>query len=199
MRRLPILLALITLAACEVVDLPGEGAPPPTLFVLNAPLETVLIDGPSIGVETPKAAAGLDTPRMLARTGPNALSPIARAAWVEPVGPLLGEYVIGLLEASGRFGLVGAMRDGLNFERGLFLDVRAFEVDTLGGASVARVALRARLVDRRDRRILAIRSFAADAPVAGGGPAASAAAFQAAIDAATAELPAWAARSGGGA
>ncbi|MEM6491367.1 MAG: ABC-type transport auxiliary lipoprotein family protein [Pseudomonadota bacterium] len=187
------LVAAFAVAGCEVVDLPGEGAPPPTLYVLNAPMAAPAGVGPALGVDTPKAAAGLDTPRMLARTGPNALTPIARAAWVEPVGPLLGEYLVAAMEASGRFALVGPITAGLSYDRGLYVDIRRFEIDTVNGGQSAEVRLRARLVDLRARRVVKARSFDGSAPLSGGGPAASAAAFQAAVDAATAELAAWAA------
>lgn len=198
MKRWAVLIAL-ALAGCEVVDIPGAGQPPPTLYVLNAPPPRAAQEGArlTVGVDEPSVAGGLDTPRMLARTGPNALTPIARASWVEPTATLLWRHLVDVLDADPRIRMAGEINRGFDYDVGLYTDLRRFEADATGGGQIARVVLRARLVDLRARRLIGLRSFAAEAPVSGAGAGAVAAGFQAALDQVSGELDDWVVAEGG--
>ncbi len=100
--------------------------------------------------------------------------------------------VLRVLEDSGKIGGVGRLATGMRSDYRLALDVRRFESDYRGGAlPVATIEISATLLNNRDQRIVARRTFLREAPAASTDVATVTDAFGRALAAVSSEIAGW--------
>lgn len=146
-------------------------------------------------VETPAAAAGIDTPRIaLART-PTSLDYFADVSWADRAPNMVQGLIVQTFEDSGRIVSVGRDTVGLRSDYVLKSELRDFQAEyaTPGAAMPDRVHVRlsAKLVAMPRRTIEAGETFEASAPVRGRSFTDVIAAFDQALGQVTGELVGW--------
>ncbi|MBY6263840.1 hypothetical protein EI613_18235 [Azospirillum sp. 412522] len=146
-------------------------------------------------VETPAAAAGIDTPRIaLART-PTSLDYFADVSWADRAPNMVQGLIVQTFEDSGRIVSVGRDTVGLRSDYVLKSELRDFQAEyaTPGAALPDRVHVRlsAKLVAMPRRTIEAGETFEASAPVRGRSFTDVIAAFDEALGRVTGELVSW--------
>lgn len=183
---------LLGLAACSTLNPTA-----PHLYTLT-PRASVAA-GPKADwqllVETPAAAAGIDTPRIaLART-PTSLDYFADVSWADRAPNMVQGLIVQTFEDSGRIVSVGRDTVGLRSDYVLKSELRDFQAEyaTPGAAMPDRVHVRlsAKLVAMPRRTIEAGETFEASAPVRGRSFTDVIAAFDQALGQVTAELVGW--------
>jgi cholesterol transport system auxiliary component len=120
--------------------------------------------GPAITVARPEAAAGYGTRRMAYVESDYRLDYFAENEWVDTPSNMLHPLLAKALRATGGFRAVA--EDGQGVATDLRLDTLILEVrqDFRVRPSRGSVVLRAHLLDTKRRRLLATRSFEAEAP-----------------------------------
>jgi cholesterol transport system auxiliary component len=178
---LPLAAALVV-GACS--SLTGKKEP----FTVYAPRYTAPADAAKgtpvqwqLSIDTPVASDALDTTRMLVMPSPGALETYKGGRWSDTAPLLLRALTVQAFQQSGRISGVGASTSGLHGDYLLATDLYDFETQYRDGSPHAMIRLNARLTDSSTNRIVAARSFEADAPVAGSQPAAAATAFEQAL------------------
>lgn len=183
---------LLGLAACSTLNPTA-----PHLYTLT-PRASVAA-GPKADwqmlVETPAAAAGIDTPRIaLART-PTSLDYFADVSWADRAPNMVQGLIVQTFEDSGRIVSVGRDTVGLRSDYVLKSELRDFQAEyaTPGAAMPDRVHVRlsAKLVAMPRRTIEAGETFEASAPVRGRSFTDVIAAFDHALGQVTGELVSW--------
>ncbi|WP_395452384.1 ABC-type transport auxiliary lipoprotein family protein (plasmid) [Azospirillum melinis] len=183
---------LLGLAACSTLNPTA-----PHLYTLT-PRASVAA-GPKADwqllVETPAAAAGIDTPRIaLART-PTSLDYFADVSWADRAPNMVQGLIVQTFEDSGRIVSVGRDTVGLRSDYVLKSELRDFQAEyaTPGAAMPDRVHVRlsAKLVAMPRRTIEAGETFEASAPVHGRSFTDVIAAFDQALGQVTGELVGW--------
>ncbi len=183
---------LLGLTACSTLNPTA-----PHLYTLT-PRATVA-PGPKADwqllVETPSAAAGIDTPRIaLART-PTSLDYFADVSWADRAPNMVQGLIVQTFEDSGRIVSVGRDTVGLRSDYVLKSELRDFQAEyaTPGAAIPDRVHVRlsAKLVAMPRRTIEAGETFEASAPVRGRSFTDVIAAFDEALGRVTGELVSW--------
>ncbi|CAO3405242.1 ABC-type transport auxiliary lipoprotein family protein [Azospirillum palustre] len=183
---------LLGLAACSTLNPTA-----PHLYTLT-PRASVAA-GPKADwqllVETPAAAAGIDTPRIaLART-PTSLDYFADVSWADRAPNMVQGLIVQTFEDSGRIVSVGRDTVGLRSDYLLKSELRDFQAEyaTPGAAMPDRVHVRlsAKLVAMPRRTIEAGETFEASAPVRGRSFTDVIAAFDQALGQVTGELVGW--------
>ncbi|WP_247879794.1 ABC-type transport auxiliary lipoprotein family protein [Azospirillum sp. TSA6c] len=183
---------LLGLAACSTLNPTA-----PHLYTLT-PRASVAA-GPKADwqllVETPAAAAGIDTPRIaLART-PTSLDYFADVSWADRAPNMVQGLIVQTFEDSGRIVSVGRDTVGLRSDYVLKSELRDFQAEyaTPGAAMPDRVHVRlsAKLVAMPRRTIEAGETFEASAPVRGRSFTDVIAAFDQALGQVTSELVSW--------
>ncbi|CAO3362226.1 ABC-type transport auxiliary lipoprotein family protein [Azospirillum melinis] len=183
---------LLGLAACSTLNPTA-----PHLYTLT-PRASVAA-GPKADwqllVETPAAAAGIDTPRIaLART-PTSLDYFADVSWADRAPNMVQGLIVQTFEDSGRIVSVGRDTVGLRSDYVLKSELRDFQAEyaTPGAGMPDRVHVRlsAKLVAMPRRTIEAGETFEASAPVRGRSFTDVIAAFDQALGQVTGELVSW--------
>jgi len=156
---------------------------PPQSYTLEAPaLPSASAGHAVLRVRLTGVSAGYERPLMAYRAGDElALSYFATASWVSPPAELITEQLAAALEATGRFRavLTGAPPPVADYR--LELELLRLEQDyRAGNPGVARLELRARLLDR-DGTLVGQRRLEARAPARTSGPAGAAAAANRAL------------------
>lgn len=184
---------LLGLAACATLNPTA-----PQLYTLT-PRATVA-PGPKVDwqllVETPSAAAGIDTPRIaLART-PTSLDYFADVSWADRAPNMVQGLIVQTFEDSGRIVSVGRDTVGLRSDYVLKSELRDFQAEyaTPGAAMPDRVHVRlsAKLVAMPRRTIEASETFEASVPVRGRSFTDIVTAFDEALGLVSGELVNWA-------
>ncbi|WP_321332792.1 ABC-type transport auxiliary lipoprotein family protein [Breoghania sp.] len=154
------------LAGCAAIT---GGPAPRDIYTLSAPRDF----GPSakrsraqILIAAPKAMAALDTDNIAVLSDNIAISYFAGAAWSDRVPQLFQRKIIESFENSGRVRAVGQPGEGLLIDYQIATDIRAFELAVDGGR-VARVEFSAKIIDDRNGRVRASRTFRREAAAAG--------------------------------
>ncbi|WP_201492192.1 ABC-type transport auxiliary lipoprotein family protein [Rubrivivax sp. A210] len=174
-------LALLGLvAACSGTLLP-KPAPPPARFTLDDGAAAVAATTPSPGapdlvVALLRAAAGLDSRRMLYQRRPLEIEAFAFHEWAEPPAQLLAPLLLRALQAGGGFRAVLPAASAGSSAPGswrLETELLRLQQDFATRPSQVRISLRAVVLDGGTRRAIAWREFdvrvdaASDDPVAG--------------------------------
>lgn len=162
-RKRPILaagmMAFLALAAggCGSV-IPGAASAPPRLYQLT-PKSTYSSKLPKADwqliIETPVAAASLNTNRIAVRRDPITLDYYERAVWTDVAPRLVQTLLIESFENTGKIIAVGRESVGLRSDFILKTELREFQAETGGGTPVAHVRLIAKLVQMPQRTIIA--------------------------------------------
>ena len=150
-------------------------------------------------VAKPTAARVIDSPRISVRPTPGELQVYRGVSWALPATDMLQDAVQRTLEDSGRIPAVASADAGILGDYKLVMDLRRFEADYAGGALPAAVVeVNAKLVNNRDQRVVASRTFLQQKPAAGTDVGQVATAFEQALETATADIASWILISGNG-
>ncbi len=128
---------------------------------------------PTLIVNTPTAAAGYDTRRMMYTRSPHQLEYFARNEWVDTPANMLQPLMISAIKNSGQFSAVipklGAVKTDLRLEAEVIRLVQLFEQQP----SVVRFTLRVVVIDSATGKIIDSQEFdekvmaASDNPIGG--------------------------------
>jgi cholesterol transport system auxiliary component len=171
MRRTVAVLATLLVAACSGSLLPGQ-APPPKLYDLT-PKSTFDASLPTADwqllVETPIAAAGIDTSRIALKRSPTTLDYFASAEWTDRAPALVQTLIIESFENSKKIIAVGRESVALRSDYSLKLELREFQADYFttndkpiegaNAAPIVDVRINAKLVKMPERTIIASDTF----------------------------------------
>ena len=154
-------LAASLLPACAL-EIPGTSEPP-QLYTLT-PKSTFAPDLPQaewqLIVETPIAAAGLNSARIALQRSPVTLDYFARAAWTDRAPQMIQTLLIESFENTGKIVAVGRESVGLRPDYTLKTELREFQAEYQGeGPPQVRVRINAKLVRAADRAIVAGDTF----------------------------------------
>jgi cholesterol transport system auxiliary component len=196
-RHLPLLLILLPLAACS--SLFNVQRTPFTIYSpkLAAPAATAAaapVDW-QLAVETPLASDALDTARIVVMPSPGVIEVYPGARWSDSAPALLRNLIVQGFEDSQRIVGVGSAASGLRADYALAIEVRDFQLEMNTGTH-AQIRLQVRLLDYTTNRVLAARTFDAQAPAATTDAAAAFGAFQDALNRIVPELVEWTLREG---
>jgi cholesterol transport system auxiliary component len=147
--------AVLALGACQ---LPGGGEPP-NLYTLT-PKNTFASDLPRVEwqliVETPIAAAGLNTSRIALQRSPVTLEYYANANWTAIAPLMVQTLLIESFENSGKIVAVSRESTTLRADYLLKTELREFQAEyDQAGPPRARVRINAKLARMPDRAIIA--------------------------------------------
>lgn len=157
-------LAAMLLSGCAV-QLPGTGEPP-RIFVLS-PKSTFNENLPKVDwqllIDTPIAAAGINSSRIALRQRQIELQYFANAAWTDAAPKMIQTLMVESFENSGKIVSVGRQAVGLRANYILATDLREFQAEYLEDGPNAppevRVRFNAKLVKMPERRIIASETY----------------------------------------
>ena len=182
-------LALAALLACAALlagcgSLFGPPPPAPHFWTLDPALPAAASPAaaaaaPVVIVATPRAAAGFDTDRIVYVREAHRLEPYADNQWIETPPRMLGPLIAEALSRSGAFAAVLATPSPANGRWELDTQIVALQHEV--AEQRVRFALRATLVDKPTRTVVAAREFEATAPAQTANPAGAVAAANAAV------------------
>lgn len=158
-----LLLGALSGGCSSVLPTPPEA--PPATFVLAPDLSSVRPavqsseSGVTLMVSRPDPSAGYGTARMAFMDQDYRLDYFADHQWVDPPAAMLEPLLVKALDAHPTFGAVSLDGHGIRADLRLDTAIEAFYQDFRTRPSRARVALRVRLVDPGEGRILATRLF----------------------------------------
>ena len=165
--RLTLVIAVLLLAGCS---LPGF-SPPPQLFTLtpkNTFVEGLPVVTDQILIETPVAAAGLDTGRIALSRSATTLDYFAEVSWTDRAPAMVQTLMVESFENSSRVVSVGRDTIGLRADYVLKSELREFQAEYAGandqGAPQIHVRINAKLVAMPRRTIEAGKTFEALEP-----------------------------------
>lgn len=191
---------LAPLGACALADV--ASGPAPSLYVLTAPAAelpaTAQVTQAQLVVEEFSAPAAIDTTRIVFQPSPNEIKYYAGARWSDRAPSMIASLLVETLTDTGRFPAVIGPGNRVRADLALVGDIRtfaAYKPEGAGfgeGAANVRVALFVRLVNVRDRSIVASREFSTEAPSAGIGMEGIVGAYDAALDTVLSEIAVWA-------
>ncbi len=164
-----IVLLCVTLAGCAAVSLATRQ--PPELYALT-PKTTFDADLPDLDravlrIETPTAAAGLNTTRIPLKPTPTRLQYYAGATWIEVLPLMVQNLVIESFESTGSVEALGPAATGGRADWALRIYVREFQAeydDDTQEPPVVRARLQARLLRMPRREEVDFADFATEEP-----------------------------------
>jgi cholesterol transport system auxiliary component len=170
MTRMALLLGILFLAGC---GLPGF-SPPPQLFTLT-PKNTFTEGLPTVTdqilIETPVAAAGLDTGRIALNRSATTLDYFAGVSWTDRAPAMVQTLMVESFENSGRAVSVGRDTIGLRADYVLKSELREFQAEYVSADDPnpprIHVRINAKLVAMPRRNIEATKTFEALEPARG--------------------------------
>lgn len=146
----------VMLGACSI----GGGAP--TTYDLIAPRSFAGHAKPShihLVIAEPTAVRALDSDRIMVRPSAEKVSYYGDAVWSDRLPRLLQARMIEAFENSGAVRAVAGTSDRVEGDLTLQSVVRSFQIDAGEGPPSAQVDIFAKLVDGREARIVASKSF----------------------------------------
>lgn len=172
MRLLGAVAASVLVAGC--VNVLPQAGPAPQIYrlegapqaAMSAAVASAAHAELTIVVPEPLASRALSSDRVAVMMGGDHLSYAAGARWSERAPLVVQDHVLRAFEDDGRIGAAVRPEDGVQTDFELRLDMIRFEAvyrDGEAAAPTAMVELRAKLVDRRSRDLLASRRFDAEA------------------------------------
>ncbi|MDJ0950453.1 MAG: ABC-type transport auxiliary lipoprotein family protein [Alphaproteobacteria bacterium] len=158
----PAVAVALTIGVVAGCIAPGQ-AQPPNLYDLS-PKSTFSADLPNadwqLVVETPVAAAALNTPRIALKRGPAKVDYYDRAAWTDVAPQLVQTLIIESFENTKKIVSVGREDANLRSDYLLKPELREFQAEYKGGAApVANVHINVKLVKMPQRTIIAGANF----------------------------------------
>lgn len=184
--------ALLLAGCSSIIDLPGGGEAP-ALYELRA------YEGPSLSrrnwilfIEEPSVPGALSTDQVTVRLGQRRLEYLAGVRWSDRTARLLGRYIEESIENSGLATVVGAGTVEIAGDYRLKIDIRDFSADVSGGGPAeVNVRFGALILRSAPAKIVGRKQFEASAEARGRKAEAIIAAFNDALDQATADLLTW--------
>jgi len=175
-----VVLALLTGCGASLLPKPALA---PALYGLDdgagVPARAAAPPGaPSLLVNLPRAAAGLDTRWMAYQRQPQRIEYYTASEWLDTPARLLAPLLVRAIERSQAFGVVLLAPAAANAQWRLDTEILRLQQNFGGGPSQVRLTLRAVLVDAQSRAVLASREFDATVPAASDDAAGGAAAAQ---------------------
>jgi cholesterol transport system auxiliary component len=203
MKPLRLVLALpiaLALAGCSILG--SEQRDPVTIYAPDVRVPA-RAEWPTVAwtlvIAKPTAARVIDSPRISVRPTPGELQVYRGVSWAQPATDVVQDAVQRTLEDSGRIPAVASADAGILGDYKLVMDLRRFEADYAGNAlPSAVVEVNAKLVNNRDQRVVASRTFLQQKPAGSTEVAQVAAAFEQALEAATGDIVGWVLASGNG-
>ncbi len=171
----------------------GGGSAPREIYTLSAPSDFPASIGGSraqILVPIPRAVAALDTDNIAVVSDNTRISYFGKASWSDKVPKLFQAKMVEAFENTGRLRAAGLPGEGLLIDYQLATDIRSFQLDVNGGRNAV-VEFSAKIINDRNGRVVAARTFVASAPSSGDTVGAAVAAMNQALDQALNELLAW--------
>jgi len=155
-------------------------APPETFDLGAAPARgwRAALHAP-LAIREPVASLDLDSQRIVVRTGPGALAYLSGAQWADRLPALVQAKLLRTFQDAGQLRFIGRAGAGFAADYVMELDIRTFELDV--AKAQASIDIAVKIVAARSGRVVAAQIFAAQAPAAGTGGAAAAAALNAAL------------------
>jgi len=158
--RAGIALALVGLAGCGILP---DVKTPTDLYTLS-PKTTFDAGLPNVYwqlvVETPIAAAGLNTGRINVATTPLSTDYYATSAWTDRAPLMVQTLLIESFENTKRIVAVGRDTNGLRGNYVLQTELREFQAETFHGAKpIVRVRLNVKIVRMPERQIIGSRTI----------------------------------------
>lgn len=199
-----LLLAAATAACVSVLP---EAGPPPLVYRLAAAYDEAAFedrDAPTVSgapgaplrvvkVGRPTAPASLSSDRIALARADGDVAVVAGARWDGALPALFQQVLADAVDRAAPDVTAAMSGDGVAAEHDLATAIRAFEaVSDRGDVRDVRVAVAARLVDLRDRRLIGARTFVKTTPVErADGAAAIAKALSQTAESVAAEIAAW--------
>ncbi|MDN5568104.1 MAG: ABC-type transport auxiliary lipoprotein family protein [Paracoccus sp. (in: a-proteobacteria)] len=185
-RRMALMGAIASLGGCSAVS---------ALNSASKPLDTYDL-APVVGsrggarssrtllVVRPEASAAIATDRIMVKPDAVSITYLPDARWSDEAPLVLQSLLIRSISGTGRIGYVGRSDGGPIPDTALLVRMDAFHVNVLpDGTMAVAVDIALTVLNDRDQRVIATRSFAQSTAAAGDSPAAIVAAFQAVLDA----------------
>jgi cholesterol transport system auxiliary component len=144
----------------------------------------------TVNVLQPAASGDLDSERVLVRTGPNDLAVLAGARWSDPLPVLIHSRLRAIFNSAEDSQAAGAAGGK---EYNLETDVRAFEL--IADAKRVKIDIAVKLISASSGRIVATRTFEAQAAVSSTDPQVVTAALDGALEGVLAKIFAFVASS----
>lgn len=190
MTRLTFLLPFLLLGACTI--LPERSAmdlyslPEPTLTAADASSRDI-----SLRLARPDTSDALGSNRILVTGDGIGYQAYPSARWTAQVPLLWRDWLLDAFWRDGRFAALSSSAEGLEADYELGGMLRALHIEEGSGGNTAFVRFDARLVDTRERRILASQRFEVREPAGGTSVTDSVRALGRAADKLARELIAW--------
>jgi cholesterol transport system auxiliary component len=190
----------LALAGCSILG--SEQRDPVTIYAPDVRVPA-RAEWPTVAwtlvIAKPTAARVIDSPRISVRPIPGELQVYRGVSWAQPATDVVQDAVQRTLEDSGRIPAVASADAGILGDYKLVMDLRRFEADYAGNAlPSAVVEVNAKLVNNRDQRVVASRTFLQQKPANSTEVAQVAGAFEQALEAATSDIVGWVLASGNG-
>ena len=149
------------LGGCAAIN--PLSASPPQLYTLS-PKSTFSPNLPTVQwqllIETPAAAAGLDSARIALRQSATTLDYYAEVAWTDRAPLMVQTLLVESFENTGRIVSVGREAIGLRADFVLKTELREFQVESFDvPVETPRVRINAKLVRIPEREIIASENF----------------------------------------
>jgi cholesterol transport system auxiliary component len=125
--------------------------------------------GVQVLIAEPSALKALDGQNIVIKTSPGSIQYLKGAQWADRLPKVVQARLAESFQLSGRFGGVGMPGEGLAIDYQVIVDVRAFEVQVVGGQEQAYVSLYVRVLNDRNGTVRASRTFEATSMVSGTG------------------------------
>lgn len=151
----------------------------PNFYVLSGTSNTtmpaqsgprVAVNGPTLIVSPPHAAAGFDNRRIMYIRHADQLEYFAHNEWIDTPARMLAPLIVAAVERSGAFRAVVQTPSPAAGEMRLDIEILRLQHEFLSTPSQVRFTLRAYLVERVTRRVIASREFDAVVPAASEDP-----------------------------
>ena len=154
---------LSLLAVCACGTLRPAATPQPAFYALDgtrgaAPAEAPAA-APTLIINSPHAAAGFDSPRIIYVRETHQLEYFAHSEWVDPPARMLAPLLVAAIESTGAFRAVVLTPSAAAGDLRLDTEIIRLQHEFLARPSAVRFTLRAYLVDDKTRRVLAWREF----------------------------------------
>jgi len=158
--KMVMLAAYLMLASC--VSLLPKSGPDPDIFRLSEiTLPDHLSASPVVMVELPRTPKALRNNRIAVIEGEQGIAYTTGARWAAPVPQIMAELLDDSMLTTGRVNVV-TPQEGVHPRYGLITEIRHFEIVYDQGpeaAPLGRVTIRAKLINRRSRTVIAQRHF----------------------------------------
>jgi cholesterol transport system auxiliary component len=193
-RPILVSLCLAALSGCAAVSAIGRASEVLDAYELQGPAAVPVarsVQGIQFIVEVPTASGAIDTDRILVRPSRTQVQYLPDSRWTVPAPEMLQSAMVATFLRTGAFRFVGARPLGVSGDVALVTTLLEFGAVIAGEGAVIEVTLVARLVREDDSAITATRTISQRVPVPDTRTPTLIAGYEAATDAALAELAAW--------